>query len=446
MQTEERKRQLRKLKSDLHTLQKRHQVKARHLPTTPRRSHSEIRQRLVSKKLVSNQPEVMKNPEISIQTDGEYEYINVAGMIPEVRNTEDRPPVPPPRKASLCRIDTKSHMTSSRRSSLDITDAKNQIVSPRRLLRMFAERFNARRDKSRSASPVRRPQGSRGLVRRPQVSQLSSTGCASMMSASGFYYNSRSCQLSSAECTKTMSLPVSGLMPELSQNPPTGEEEPDPPSGGDQCIFLGELSSIHHVTQTPRGECFCCPVPGDESLQYPKASTPTVPGLPSGTLRENPLTCASDKKSVKRTLSETFTVVPRPSRSPSITKVQVDSPRKSKPKVQPSMGVSAKQRNLNQVPIGVPIGTRPPCLGAEKTIVIPDSDIVARDNDSPTNVNQTVDSDATLFMQDPLCHKAVTYKLKVSRKSRVKSQLEGLGRQIRELGASKLNLHTLAVL
>ena len=58
----------------------------------------------------------------------------------------------------------------------------------------------------------------------------------------------------------------------------------------------------------------------------------------------------------------------------------------------------------------------------------------------------TLDSDSTSFMQGTLCQRAVTYKMKVSRRLKVKDQLRGLGRQIREVGAGKLNLHTLAVL
>ena len=86
---------------------------------------------------------------------------------------------------------------------------------------------------------------------------------------------------------------------------------------------------------------------------------------------------------------------------------------------------------------------RMPCLGADNNN---DSDIVAMDAVSHSNRNVTVDSDATVFMHKALSHKPVTYRTKVNRRSKVKGQLKGLGRQIRELGANKLNLHTLAVL
>ena len=339
-----------------------------------------------------------------MQSDPEYDYIKVeiTSRVRSSQTQQDRPALPPPRNASLRMLASKNHVVSSR-----VLDDQNHAHSPRRLLRMFAERFNKRR----SVSPVRRTHGTHGFVRRPPVLQQSSI-VSSMMSGSGCIYASRSCQLSSAECTKTMSLPTSRLITELSQNENKQElldekqNSFNPPSlsNGEHCISLSELSSIHHVNDTTRGDCPCCHQVVDESLQYPKASTPTVAAHLSSTSRDN--TCTKEDSSptgtpqlprstssgskattVKRTLSETFTVFPGPGTPPSTDNAHdgnITNLDPGRPKVQPSMGVRAK---LNQVSAA----SRPQCLGAERTINTPsNTEVVAMDMPFPNNGNQTV--------------------------------------------------------
>lgn len=60
--------------------------------------------------------------------------------------------------------------------------------------------------------------------------------------------------------------------------------------------------------------------------------------------------------------------------------------------------------------------------------------------------DSTLDSDNTAFMSAPMSKKAVTYKMKPSRKAAVKNQLRTFGRQIRTLGAGHTKIQTLAIL
>ena len=487
---------IRKLRRDLLALEKGHRMKVRQLLVQPvtvgefRRSLSsdvkpvtvgELRRSLSSDvKPSSKQPDVAKEPEVTKASDvskqSDYEYINLKVETLEVEKGEDVPPPIPPRPSVMLRPITVSD--SSRKSAMRMLEAKNRVATPKKLLSMFAERFNNRR---RSSSPMKRPRVPHRPVKRTQPSYYSRTscsGCASMMiSGSGLVCTSASCQLSSANCTRTMLHPSGGEVTDeikrgacVEENSGNQKAMPAPPRSeveNSEFICLAELSSINHVTNTTRQECSVCL---GQPLKYPQSSTPTVPVQPSGTPEDNVLLSGTlitpcgdqpsrtPEKAVKRTLSETFTV----KRANSTTKG--DSPAvsararnndiddnnndASKPLSVPDIGLIGTPRKLHEQRQS--LGTfRPPCLGGEfesHKRRHTDKDIVAIDTGSRDNRDRTVDSDATAFMQDALCHKPVTYKMKVGRRSKVKGQLKGLGRQIRELGAGKLNLHTLAFL
>ena len=507
---------IRKLRRDLVALEKGHRVKVKQLLAQPvsvgelRRSLStdvklsskqlnvakepepvtvgELRRSLSSgvktssKQVnVSKEPEVAKASDVSKQSD--YEYINLKVEtleveeketgIEELEKGEDVPPPIPPRPSVMLRPTVDD---SSRKSAMRMLDVQNHVATPKKLLLMFAERFNNRR---RSSSPMKCPRVPHRPVKRTQPSYYSRTscsGCGSMMiSGSGLVCTSTSCQLSSANCTRTMLHPSGGeVTDEIKRGACVDEKCSDqkamPAPSSDELensefICLAELSSINHVTMTTRQECSVCL---GQPLKYPQSSTPTVPVQPSGTPEDNVLLSGTlitpredqplrtPEKAIKRTLSETFTVKPSTTKSDSPVEcarasnndIDDNNNDASKPLSVPEIGLIGTPRKLHEQR-QISDTLRLPCLGGEfrsRKRRHTEKNIVAMDTGSCGNRDKTVDSDATAFMQDALCHKPVTYKMKVSRRSKVKGQLKGLGRQIRELGAGKLNLHTLAYL
>ena len=472
---------IRKLRRDLLALEKGHKVKVRQLLAQPV-TVGELRRSLPSyvkappkQNDVTRETVVAKEPDVSRQSD--YEYINLKVETLEVdkkesdAKSEDVPPPIPPRPTVLIRPTTGTE--SSRKSAMRMLEAQNHVATPKKLLRMFAERFNNRR---RSTSPMKRPKVPHRPAKRTQpsiYSRVSSPGCASMMiSGSGLVCTSASCQLSSANCTRTMLHPSGGGVTDGIKRKACVDDEKvmSAPSGGQlensEFICLAELSSINHVTNTTRQEYSVCL---GQPLQYPQSSTPTVPVPPLGTPEDNVLLSGTlitpcveqpsrtPEKPVKRAMSETFIVKPAKSSTHEgdssvecawTTDNDIDNNNNdgSEPISYADSGLTGVPRKL-QGQRQSSGDLRLPCLGAESRKRIPsEKDTVAIDTVSRDNRDKTVDSDATAFMQDALCHKPVTYKMKVSRRSKVKGQLKGLGRQIRELGANKLNLPTLAVL
>ena len=480
LQTDDRRRQMiiRKLRRYLLALENGHKVKVRQILAQPV-TVGELRRSLPSDfkappKQNDVTREVAKEPDVSRQSD--YEYINLKVETLEVDKKEsvakgeDVPPPIPPRPTVMIRPTTVTE--SSRKSAMRMFEAQNHVATPKQLLRMFAERFNNRR---RSTSPLKRPRVPHQPVKRTQpsiYSRISSPGCASMMiSGSGLVCTSTSCQLSSANCTRTMLYPSGGGITDgVKRNACTDDEKVMSAPSGEQLdnsefICLAELSSINHVTNTMQQECSVCL---GQPLQYPQSSTPTVPVQPHGTPEDNVLLSGilitpcvdqpsrTPEKPVKRAMSETFIVKPAkdtPEGGSSVDCAPVidndfdnNNNDRSKPVPFHDSGLTNAPRKL-QEQRQTSGDLRLPCLGAESRKRSPsEKDAVALDAVSSDNRDKTLDSDATAFMQDALCHKPVTYKMKISRRSKVKGQLKGLGRQIRELGANKLNLPTLAVL
>ena len=485
---------IRKLRRDLLALEKGHRVKVRQLLAQPvtvgdlRRSlpsyvkASSKENDVIRETEVDKEPDVAKESAVAKVSDAskqsDYEYINLKVETLEVDNKEngaeefvkldDVPPPIPPRPSVMMRPTTVTE--SSRKSAMRMLEAQSHVATPKKLLRMFAERFNSRR---RSTSPLKRPRVPHRSVKRTQpsiYSRISSPGCASMMvSGSGLVCTSASCQLSSANCTRTMLHPSGGGVTDGMKGSACADDEKVMPApSGDhlessEFICLAELSSINHVTNITRQECSVCL---GQPLQYPRSSTPTVPVQQSGTPEDNVLLSGTlitpdveqpsrtPEKPVKRAFSETFIVKPAKGTLEGDSSVEcarttdngIDDNNNNTDRHKPDIGLTGAPRKL-QEQRQTSSDLRLPCLGAESRKRSPsEKDIVTIDTVSRDNRDKTVDSDATAFMQDALCHKPVTYKMKVSRRSKVKGQLKGLGRQIRELGANKLNLPTLAVL
>ena len=471
---------IRKLRRDLLALEKGHKVKVRQLLAQPvtvgelRRSLPSYVKASSKQNEVTRETEVAKEPDVSRQSD--YEYINLKVETLEVdkkesdAKREDVPPPIPPRPTVMIRPTTGTE--SSRKTAMRMLEAQNHVATPKKLLRMFAERFNNRR---RSTSPLKRPRVQHRPTKRTQLSiysRVTSPGCASMMiSGSGLVCTSASCQLSSANCTRTMLHPSGGGVTDgVKSNACTNDGQVMSAPSGEQLensefICLAELSSINHVTNTTRQECSVCL---GQPLQYPQSSTPTVPVQPPCTSEDNVLLSGTlitpcmdqpsrtHEKPVKRAFSETFIVKPAKSSTQQgdssvecarATENDIDdNSNESKPVFFPDSALTGAPRKLQEQRQSSG-DLRLPCLGAESRKRSPsEKDTVTIDTVARDNRDKTVDSDATAFMQDGLCHKPVTYKMKVSRRSKVKGQLKGLGRQIRELGANKLNLPTLAVL
>ena len=325
-----------------------HKFKAtgiKYLPTPPRKYH----RRHTSG---TKQQKVIKQP------DEECEYVNLQVMTSQMRDpniikdeeTKEKtkscllpvyPGCPGTKEGALDNTRTKavhSHVASSRKSSLRMSTANIHVASPRRLLRMFAERFN-RKDRV-SKSPMKSIKNPQVLFNKPRTSSfgLNSTGCGSMGSKSGLTGTSGSCQLSSANCSKTIELQSSGIVTELLSGGSGAENEIPAPSGSEQsaqCISLSELSSINRVTHTTGDEYSCCHLLDENnSMKYPQSSTPTLPCHPSSTpgnstlsripigdsLQSDTLQILNTDRpcgiltnpvtTVKRILSETFTVYP----------------------------------------------------------------------------------------------------------------------------------------
>ena len=460
---------IRKLRRDLLALEKGHKVKVRQLLAQPV-TVGELRRSLPSyvkappkQNDVTRETEVAKEPDVSRQSD--YEYMNLKVETLEVNKKEsdakreDVPPPIPPRPTGMIRPTTGTE--SSRKNAMRMLEAQNHVATPKKLLRMFAERFNNRR---RSTSPLKRPRVPHRPTKRTQpsiYSRISSPGCASMIiSGSGLVCTSASCQLSSANCTRTMLHPSGGGVTDgVKGNSCVDDEKVISALSGDQLensefICLAELSSINHVTNTTRQESSVCL---GQPLQYPQSSTPTVPVQPPGTPNDNILLSGTmiapcvdqpsrtPEKAVKRAMSETFIVKPATSSTQEgDSSVECARATENDNDINNNdIGLTGAPRKLQEQRQSSG-DLRLPCLGAESRKRSPsEKDTVTIDTVAH---DKTVDSDATAFMQDGLCHKPVTYKMKVSRRSKVKGQLKGLGRQIRELGANKLNLPTLAVL
>ena len=133
-------------------------------------------------KQVAKEPDVANEQDASKQSD--YEYINLKVETLEVANREngteeDVPPPIPPRPTAIIR--PKTITESSWKSAMRMLEAQNHVATPKKLLRMFAERFNNRR---RSTSPLKCPRVLHRPTKRTQpsiYSRISSPGCASMM-------------------------------------------------------------------------------------------------------------------------------------------------------------------------------------------------------------------------------------------------------------------------
>ena len=65
---------------------------------------------------------------------------------------------------------------------------------------------------------------------------------------------------------------------------------------------------------------------------------------------------------------------------------------------------------------------------------------------NPDAPDMTMDSDATCFMENPMCIRPVTYRQKQSRYKTVTNRLRKVGQQIKNKGPKTVNLKTLAVL
>ena len=78
-----------------------------------------------------------------------------------------------------------------------------------------------------------------------------------------------------------------------------------------------------------------------------------------------------------------------------------------------------------------------------------ESDLTSRipsGDSNPDAPDMTMDSDATCFMENPMCVRPVTYRQKQSRYKTVTNRLRKVGQQIKNKGPKTVNLKTLAVL
>ena len=180
------------------------------------------------------------------------------------------------------------------------------------------------------------------------------------------------------------------------------------------CDTLTELSTIHMLSDrecTVREQNSCC-IPTDgplhSSIRYPQFSTPSqnqdVDG--SQTLKSG---CVDDL--IFNEVSSLDRLTSRPSRSNVTVKL-----------------VKSSFTNTKESKSKLADGNTPKGVSRVRTS------------------HYTLDSDNTAFLSAPMCKKAVTYKMKSSRKAVVKNQLRTFGRQIRTLGAGRSKIQTLAIL
>ena len=110
-----------------------------------------------------------------------------------------------------------------------------------------------------------------------------------------------------------------------------------------------------------------------------------------------------------------------------------------------------------------PVTTRqcPACIGQDSSLItVQDLSTYTHVNDSTTSAvqlenpgsdtsnpdipNMTMDSDATCFMDNPMCSRPVTFKQKGSRYKTISNRLRKVGQQIKNKGTR--NFKTLAIL
>ena len=173
------------------------------------------------------------------------------------------------------------------------------------------------------------------------------------------------------------------------------------------CNTLSELSTIHMLSDrecTVREQNSCYDAvdgPLHSSIRYPQFSTPTQnPNL------DAPCTIQPNSESVEDLVFHDITLIPD------------------------NCDQECRSASLNV------------------TVTLSKDSVIRQQNELPAAMENecTLDSDNTTFMKAPLCKKAVTYKIKSSRKAAVKKQLKTFGRQIKTLGAGHSRMQTLAVL
>ena len=116
---------------------------------------------------------------------------------------------------------------------------------------------------------------------------------------------------------------------------------------------------------------------------------------------------------------------------------------------------SLQARNIRHETYSYNSLPRPACEGSEsgfqeedeenldETFLDLDMTVAVTD---PSLLHCTVDSDATAFLEAPLCARPITNKTQPSKYRQVARQLRRIGRQIHKKGAKALRLETLAVL